>query len=160
MSQGTARAVIGAYILASAWFKAHKMEPHADEMGVPECALLFANPGESIWACFFKRTRLNCATIFKCASCNDKTDRLNRAVEHQRAKWSHEPFACTDPLWCEAGTTVINCFTLADWTFYSGITLVSSAVPTRGSALITVVRGLVHPHVTSGAYLQYFLDRT
>ena len=109
MSQDTARAVIGAYILASAWFKAHEMEPCADETGVPECALLLANPGESIWACFFKRTRWNGATIFMCTSCNHKTNRLNQAVEHQRAKWSHEPFACTDPLWYEAGTTVVNC---------------------------------------------------
>ena len=57
----------------------------------------------------FKRTRWNGATIFMCTSCNHKTNRLNQAVEHQRAKWSHEPFAWTDPLWYEAGTTVVNC---------------------------------------------------
>ena len=83
------------------------MEPCADGTGVPGCALLLANAGESIWACFFKRTRRNGATVFKCVSCDHKTDRLNRAVEHQRAKGQHKPFACTDQGWYEAGTTVV-----------------------------------------------------
>ncbi len=109
ISQGAVRAVIVAYILASVWFEAHEMEPRADEAGVPECALLLASPGDSIWACFFKRTRRNGVTIFKCAGCQHKTDRLNRAVDHQRAKWEHKPFACTDSGWYDAGTTVVIC---------------------------------------------------
>jgi len=97
--QEAARTVIEAYVLASAWFEADETEPRADGEGVPECALLLAGPWDSVWACFFRRTRRNGITIFKCVRCAHKTDRLNRAVDHQRAEWGHKPFACTDPGW-------------------------------------------------------------
>ena len=110
MSPAAARAIIGAYILASGWFEAHELEPRVNEVGVPECALLLASPGDSIWACFFKRTRRNGATIFTCAGCSHKADRLNRAVDHQRAEWNHKPFACEDLGWYGARITVAICF--------------------------------------------------
>ena len=159
ISQDAARAIIVAYILASAWFEADEMEPRADQEGVPECALLLANPGDSIWACFFKRTRRNGATIYKCAGCQHKTARLNRAVDHQRAKWEHKPFACTDSGWYVAGSTVVICF-FDHWTLISGITPVSSVVPRVVVLPTIVVQGLGQPHVKSGAYLQYFQDGT
>ena len=49
MSRAADRAVIEAYIPASAWFEAHEMEPCVGEAVVPECALLLASPGDSIW---------------------------------------------------------------------------------------------------------------
>ena len=45
MSQAATRAVIKAYILASAWFAAYEMEPRVGEAGVAECAPLLARPG-------------------------------------------------------------------------------------------------------------------
>jgi hypothetical protein len=66
MSQSEARALIVAYILASAWFTSHAMEPCVGELGVPDSAILLAEPGHSIWACFFKRVRRNGVAIFKC----------------------------------------------------------------------------------------------
>jgi hypothetical protein len=99
VSQRAARVLIEAYILASAWFESHAMEPCVDAAGVPDCALQLAKPGDSIWACFFRRVRKNGVTILKCVGCSHGTTRLNRAVGHQRAKWEHKPFACTDPGW-------------------------------------------------------------
>ena len=110
MSQASSRAVIKDYILASAWFKAHAMEPCVDDAGVPECALLLAGPGDSIWACFFRRVRRNGVANFKCGDCPHVTDRLNRAVDHQRSKWEHQPFACTDTGWYEAGIAIVSDF--------------------------------------------------
>jgi hypothetical protein len=98
-SQRAARALIETYILASAWFESHAMEPCADEAGVPDCASQLARPGDSVWACFFRRVRSNGITILKCVGCGHETTRLNRAVGHQRAEWGHKPFACTDPGW-------------------------------------------------------------
>ena len=99
MSHAAARAVIDAYVRDSAWLARHEMEPRVCDAGVPECALQLARPGDSIWACFCRRVRRNGVTIFKCTSCSHKTDRLNRAVGHQRSKWGHMPFACTDRGW-------------------------------------------------------------
>ena len=99
ISQESAREVIKNYISTSAWFTANEMEPRVGDVGVPECARLLARPGDSIWTCFFKRTRRNGILIFKCVSCAHKTDRFDRAVDHQRVDWGHRPFACTDPGW-------------------------------------------------------------
>ena len=125
MSQASARVVIKAYILDSAWFKTHEMEPRVGEAGVPECALLLASLGDSIWACFFRRVRRNRVANFKCAECPHITDRLNRAVEHQRSEWRHQPFACSDLGWYDAGITVGICLS-ADWTFYLALPSVNS----------------------------------
>jgi len=99
MSQKEARALILAYILASTWFESHAKEPSVDETGVPQCAQLLAKPKDSIWACFFRRVRRNGVTILKCVGCGHETTRLTRAVGHQRAKWEHKPFVCTDVGW-------------------------------------------------------------
>ena len=57
-----------------------------------------------------RRARRNSVTIFKCAGCNHKIDRLKGAVDHQRARWGHKPFTCEDPGWYDAGTSVVICF--------------------------------------------------
>ena len=75
------------------------MEPCVGQPGVPDCALQLAKSGYSIWACFFKRVRRKGSTILKCVDCGHETVRLNRAVGHQRVKWEHKPFACTDAGW-------------------------------------------------------------
>ena len=41
---------------------------------------------------------------------NHKIDRLNRAVDHQRARWGYKPFTCEDPRWYDASTSVVICF--------------------------------------------------
>ena len=99
LSDTAARAHIMAYILASVWFRSHEMEPCVSQPGVPDCALQLAKPEWSIWACLFKRVRRRGVTVLKCVECGHETPRLNRAVGHQRAKWEHKPFACTDPGW-------------------------------------------------------------
>ena len=107
MSQADARAVIKAYILAAAWFTAHEMEPRVDGEGVPECARLLASPEDSIWACFYRRVRRDGLAIFKCAECPHQAPRLDRAVDHQRSKLGHKPFACMDRRWYVAGSAVV-----------------------------------------------------
>ena len=99
LSDAAARAHVVAYILASVWFRSHEMEPCVGQPGVPVCALQLAKPEWPIWACLFERVRHRGITILKCVECGHETPRLNRAVGHQRAKWEHKPFACTDPGW-------------------------------------------------------------
>ena len=99
LSDGAARAQIIAYIRASFWFQLHAMESRVGELGVPVSASQLAKRGQSIWACFFKRVRRKATLVYKCTACGHESDRLHRAVSHQRAKWGHKPFACTDPGW-------------------------------------------------------------
>ena len=99
LSDKAVRAQIEAYIRASVWFQLHEIETRVDAVGVPACALQLAQPGHSIWACFFKRVRRNGTSVFKCISCGHESDRLHRAVSHQRTKWGHKPFHCMDPGW-------------------------------------------------------------
>ena len=94
-----ARAEIEAYIRASIWFALHAMESRVGGKGVPACALQLAKLGQSIWACFFKKVRRKGAPIFKCVACGHESDRLHRALTHQRVKWGHKPFPCPDPGW-------------------------------------------------------------
>ena len=100
LSDKAARARIEAYIRASVWFQRHTMEPRVGKPGVPAYAVQLAEAGQSIWACFFKRVRRKGTSNFKCSACGHESDRLHRAVAHQRTKWGHKPFACTDPGWC------------------------------------------------------------
>ena len=99
LSDDAARTQIEAYIRTSIWFRMHVLESLVGEPGIPVSALQLAQQGHSIWACFVKRVRRKGRLIFKCASCGHESDRLHRAVGHQRAKWGHKPFACTDPGW-------------------------------------------------------------
>ena len=99
LSDDAARAQIDAYIRTSIWFRVHVLESLVGEPGVPVSALQLAKRGNSIWACFVKRVRRKGRLIFKCTACGHETDRLHRAVGHQRTKWGHKPFACTDPGW-------------------------------------------------------------
>jgi hypothetical protein len=99
LSDNAARAQIDAYIRISLWFQAHALEPRVGERGVPVSALQLAKRGQSIWVCFVKRVRRKGTLVFRCAACGHDSDRLRRAVGHQRAKWGHKPFACPDPGW-------------------------------------------------------------
>ena len=99
LSDDAARAQIEAYIRISLWFRMHALESLVGESGVPLSALQLAKRGHSIWACFVKRVRRKGRLFFKCTACGHESDRLHRAVGHQRAKWGHKPFACTDPGW-------------------------------------------------------------
>ena len=99
LSDAAARAHVVAYIFTSVWFSSHEMEPRVGQPDVPDCALQLAKPEWSIWACLFKRVCPRGINIFKCVECGHETLRLSRAVGHQRAKWEHKPFACTDPGW-------------------------------------------------------------
>lgn len=99
LSDDAARAQIEAHIRTSNWFRAHVMESHVGDPGVPVSALQLAKRGNSIWACFVKRVRRKGMLTFKCTACGHESDRLNRAVGHQRTKWGHKPFACTDLGW-------------------------------------------------------------
>ena len=112
ISTGDARQLIEDYIKGSTWYQTHMMEPSVGDVGVPACALLLvgelgvpvsalqlAKRGHSVWACFVKGVRREGRLIFKCTTCTHETDRLHRAVNHQRAKWGHKPFACTDRGW-------------------------------------------------------------
>jgi hypothetical protein len=99
LSDNAARAQIEAYIRTSLWFQLHALESHVGELGVPVSALRLARRGHSIWACFFKRVRRKGTLFFKCTTCGHESNRLHRAVSHQRTKWGHKPFACTDPGW-------------------------------------------------------------
>ncbi len=99
LSEDVARAEIEAYIRTSIWLRMHVLESLVGQSGVPVSALQLAQRGHSIWACFVKRVRRKGRLVFKCTACGHETDRLHRAVGHQRAKWGHKPFACTDPGW-------------------------------------------------------------
>jgi rubredoxin len=99
LSDDAARVQIEAYIRTSLWFRVHELESLVGESGVPLSASQLAKRGDSIWACFVKRVRRKGKLIFKCTSCGHESDRLHRAVGHQRAKWGHKPFACPDPGW-------------------------------------------------------------
>ena len=99
LSDEAARMEIEAYIRTSDWFELHAMESRVAQQGVPACASQLAQPGQSIWACFFKRIRRKGAPVFKCVACGHESDKLHRAVSHQRAKWVHKPYACTDSGW-------------------------------------------------------------
>lgn len=69
LSDEAARVQIEAYIRVSVWFQLHEIETRVDAVGVPACALQLAQPGHSIWACFFKRVRRNGTSVFKCIAC-------------------------------------------------------------------------------------------
>jgi len=99
LSDKAARGQIEAYVHTSVWLLLHAMEPRVGDPGVPACALQLAQPGHSIWACFFRRVRRKGTSVFKCTACGHESDRLHRAVSHQRAKWGHKPFPCTDLGW-------------------------------------------------------------
>ena len=99
LSDDAARAQIEAYIRTSIWFRMHVLESLVGEPGIPVSASQLAKRGHSIWACFVKRVRRKGRLIFKCTACGHESDRLHRAVGHQRAKWGHKPFACPDPGW-------------------------------------------------------------
>jgi len=99
LSDGAARAEVEAYIRTSSWFRLHAKESRVGELGVPVSASQLAKRDQSIWACLFKRIRRKGRLVFKCTACGHESDRLNRAVSHQRAKWGHKPFACTDAGW-------------------------------------------------------------
>ena len=99
LSDDAARAQIEVYIRISLWFRMHASESLVGESGVPLSALQLAKRGHSIWACFVKRVRRKGRLFFKCTACGHESDRLHRAVGHQRAKRGHRPFACTDPGW-------------------------------------------------------------
>jgi hypothetical protein len=99
LSEEEARAQIEAYIRTSSWFQLHEMETLIGGPGVPACASQLAPPGHSIWACFFKKVRRDGTLVFKCITCGHESHRLHRAVNHQRAKWGHKPFPCTDSGW-------------------------------------------------------------
>ncbi len=99
LSDNAARAQIEAYIHTARWFQLDILEARIGDSGVPVSALQLAQLGHSIWACFVKRVRRNGRRIFKCTTCTHETDRLHRAVSHQRAKWGHRPYACTDLGW-------------------------------------------------------------
>ena len=99
LSDDAARAQIEAYIRTSIWFRVHVLESLVGDPGVPVSALQLAKRGNSIWACFVKRVRRKGRLIFKCTSCGHESDRLHRAVGHQRTKLGHKPFACTDLGW-------------------------------------------------------------
>jgi hypothetical protein len=98
-SDDDVRTGIRDYIRASNWFRMNSMEPLIGESGVPMSALHLAERGESIYACFVKRVRHTENAVLKCTDCGHEHNRLDRAVGHQRAKWGHKPFACTDPGW-------------------------------------------------------------
>ena len=99
LSDDAARAQVEAYIRISLWFQLHALESLVGESGVPLSALQLAKRGDSIWACFVKRVRRKGKLIFKCTACGHESDRLHRAVGHQRTKWGHKPFPCTDLGW-------------------------------------------------------------
>ena len=99
LSDNAARAQIETYIHTARWFQLDVLEARVGDSGVPVAALQLAQRGHSIWACFVKRARRNGRRIFKCTTCRHETDRLHRAVSHQRAKWGHKPFACMDLGW-------------------------------------------------------------
>ena len=98
-SDDAARAQIVAYIHTARWFQLDVLEPRVGDSGIPVSALQLAQRGHSIWACLVKRVRRKGRRIFRCTTCKHETDRLHRAVSHQRAKWGHKPFACTDRGW-------------------------------------------------------------
>ena len=99
LSDNAARAQIEAYIRTSRWFQLNALEARVGDSSVPVSALQLAQRGHSIWACFIKRVRRKGRLTFKCTTCRHETDRLHRAISHQRAKWGHKPFACTDSGW-------------------------------------------------------------
>ena len=99
LSDTAARAQIEAYIRTAPWFQLNALEAGVGDLNVPVSALQLAQRGHSIWACFVKRVRRKGRLTFKCTTCRHETDRLHRAVSHQRAKWGHKPFACTDSGW-------------------------------------------------------------
>jgi len=99
LSDKAARALIEAYIRTSLWYQLHAIEPRIDEPRVAACGLQLAKRDHSIWACFFKTVRRKGTPAFKCLACGHESDRLHRAVSHQRAKWGHKPFPCKDPGW-------------------------------------------------------------
>jgi len=99
LSDDAARAQVEAYIRISLWFRVHALESLVGESDVPLSALQLAKRGDSVWACFVKRVRRKGRLIFKCTACGHETDRLHRAVGHQRTKWGHKPFPCTDLGW-------------------------------------------------------------
>jgi len=99
LSESAARAQIEAYIRTAKWFQLNALEAHVGDSGVPVSALQVAKRGQSIWACFVKRVRRKGRLTFKCTTCTHESDRLHRAVSHQRAKRGHKPFSCMDPGW-------------------------------------------------------------
>ena len=153
LSDEEARAEIETYIRASIWFVFHMMEPRVGGEGVPECALQLAKPGGSIWECFVKRTRRKGSIIFKCVACGYESDRLHRAVSHQRVKWGHKPFPCTDPGWLVSVYLYFR--QLASLTIPTLVCrfLARSVVPPRRVCPTTAVQGLLPLHVNSGKSL-------
>jgi len=98
-SESAAHAQIEAYIRTAKWFQLNALEARVGDSNVPVSALQLAKRGQSIWACFVRRIRRKGRLTFKCTTCTHESDRLHRAVSHQRAKWGHKPFSCMDPGW-------------------------------------------------------------
>jgi hypothetical protein len=90
------QAVVLNYIKFSDWLRTHSMEPTVGDrdQDVPGCASQLALPGCSLFECFIMAQKQNRTTKYKCVLCNHVTNRIDRALEHQRSKWDHKPFLC------------------------------------------------------------------
>jgi hypothetical protein len=89
-----ARSVIIDYIMSSDWLAANMKERNVGGPGVPGCASQLATSGSSVFMCCVAKIKRQGVTKYKCIECNHIVDRIDRALEHQRSKRDHKPFAC------------------------------------------------------------------